>query len=80
MGEITACEILDTARNQRSGHLTPREVTIPSVDNLIAEIEEARRDRCGALTLQDLAKECPRALLPAEEEPPPPLTLEARRD
>ena len=80
IGQITACEIIDVARNQRSGHLTPRDVTIPSVDELIAAIEEARRDRCGDLTLQDLAKECPRALLPAEEEPPPPLTLAARRD
>jgi membrane protein len=80
IGQITACEIIDVARNQRSGHLTPRDVTIPSVDQLIAAIEEARRDRCGDLTLQDLAKECPRALLPAEEEPPPPLTLAARRD
>jgi membrane protein len=80
IARITACEIIDVARNQRSGHLTPRDVTIPSVDQLIAAIEEARRDRCGDLTLQDLAKECPRALLPAEEEPPPPLTLAARRD
>jgi hypothetical protein len=79
-GQITACEIIDVARNQRSGHLTPRAVTIPSVDHLIAQIEAARRDRCGDLTLQDLAKDCPRELLAEEEEPPPPLTLAARRD
>jgi membrane protein len=78
--KISVCEILEVARNQRSGHLTPRDVTIPSVDRLIAEIEEARRERCGDMTLQDLAKEEPRALLAAEEEAPPPLTLAARRD
>jgi membrane protein len=81
IGSITACEILDVARNQRSGHLTPRNVTIPSVDRLIAAIEEARRDRCGNLTLRDLAQEEPRSAAGLEEEAPPPiLTLAARRD
>jgi membrane protein len=61
MEGITVCEILDVARNQRSGHLIPRDMTIPSVDRLIAEIEEARRDRCGKLTLRDLAAEEPRS-------------------
>ena len=78
--KITACEIIDVARNQRSGHVIPREITIPSVDHLIEAIEEARRDRCGELTLLELAKEGPRALLAEEEEAPPPLTLAARRD
>jgi len=80
IGQITVCEILDAARNQRSGHLTPRDVAIPSVDHLIEAIEEARRERCGELTLQDLAKEDPRALRAEEEEAPPPLTLATRRD
>ena len=80
IGQITACEILDAARNQRSGHIIPREVTIPSVDQLMARIEEARRVHCGELTLQELAKGDPRALLAAEEEAPPPLTLAQRRD
>jgi membrane protein len=80
IGQITACEILDAARNQRSGHVIPREVTIPSVDQLMARIEEARRAHCGELTLQELAKEDPRALLAAEEEAAPSLTLAAPRD
>jgi membrane protein len=79
--EITVCEILDTARNPRSGQLIPREVTIPSVDRVIAAIEEARRERCGKLTLSDLAKEEPRKDEHlAEEEPRPSLTLAAPRD
>jgi membrane protein len=78
---ITACEILDVARNPRSGQLIPRNVTIPSVDRLIAAIEEARRERCGNLTLSDLAKEEPCAeVTPAEEKPRPALTLATRRD
>jgi hypothetical protein len=40
------------------------------VDRLIAAIEEARRQRCGNLTLRDLIEETPR----------PALTLAARRD
>jgi membrane protein len=70
IGRITVCEILDAARNQRSGQITPRSIAIPSVDRLIAAIEEARRQRCGNLTLRDLVDEAPR----------PALTLAARRD
>ena len=70
IGRITVCEILDAARNQRSGQITPRSIAIPSVDRLIAAIEEARRQRCGNLTLRDLIEETPR----------PALTLAARRD
>ena len=56
-------------------------MTIPSVDRVIAAIEEARRDRCGKLTLSDLAKEEPRTdERSAEEEPRPSLTLAAPRD
>jgi hypothetical protein len=81
MGEIKACDILDAARNPRSGQLIPRNVTIPSVDHLIVAIEEARRQRCGELTLGDLAKEEPSApAVPAQEEPRPSLTLAKSRD
>ncbi len=79
--QITVCEILDVARSQRSGQLIPRNVTIPSVDKLIAAIEEARRDRCGKMTLRDLAQEDPCASATSEkDEPRPSLTLAARRD
>jgi membrane protein len=63
IGRITVCEILDAARNQRSGHLTPRNLTIPSVDRLMAALEEGRRSRCANLTLRDLAEEAPRLSL-----------------
>ena len=56
-------EILEIARNQRSGHFTPRKLPIPPVDRLIATIDEARRSRCGELTLRDLVDEPPRPTL-----------------
>jgi membrane protein len=78
--EITVCEILDVARSPRSGQLTPRNVTIPSVDRLIAAIEEARRERCGKMTLRDLAQEEPSETpAPENEEPRPALTETAQR-
>jgi membrane protein len=63
IGHITVSEILEIARNQRSGHFSPRTVPIPAVDRLIATIDEARRTRCGELTLRDLVDEPPRPTL-----------------
>ncbi len=70
IGQIATWEILDVARNNGSGDLTPRHVMLPSVDRLLAMIDEARRNRCGNLTLRDLVQEAPRAAL----------TLASRRD
>ncbi|MDB6089490.1 MAG: hypothetical protein JWN85_2274 [Gammaproteobacteria bacterium] len=70
IGRIRVCDILEIARNQRSGHFAPRNVAIPPVDRLLAAIDEARRNRCGDLTLRDLVEEVPR----------PSLTLAARRE
>ena len=57
VGRITVYEILDMARNQRSGHIAPRNTPIPAVDRLTANLDEQRRDRCGDLTLRDLLEE-----------------------
>jgi membrane protein len=62
-GGIGVSEILDIARNQHSGHLAPRYVPVPPVDRLLASVEEARRSRCGELTLRDLIDEVPRPAL-----------------
>jgi hypothetical protein len=62
IGHIAISEILDIARNQRSGHFSPRTVFIPAVDRLIATMDEARRSRCGELTLRDLVEEPPLTL------------------
>jgi len=63
MGQIRVHEILELARSERSGHLAPRDLPIPPVDRLLAGLEEARRSRCGELTLRDLVEEAPRPAL-----------------
>jgi membrane protein len=54
---ITVYEILELARNQRSGHIAPRDTPIPAIDRLTANLDEQRRDRCGDLTLRNLLEE-----------------------
>src|SRR5215469_18836304 len=44
IGGIGVNEILDIARNQRSGHLAARNIPVPPVDRLLAGVEEARRN------------------------------------
>jgi hypothetical protein len=63
IGRIGVYEILDIARRQRSGFVAPRSVPIPPVDRLLATLEDARRNRCGDLTLRDLVDEVPRPTL-----------------
>jgi membrane protein len=63
IGRISVYEILDVARRQGSGHAAPRHVPMPPVDRLLASIEDARRNRCGELTLRDLVDEAPRVSL-----------------
>jgi membrane protein len=63
IGRISVVEILDIARNQRSGHLAPRNLTIAAVDRLLAAIDEARRNRCSEITLRELVEEPPRVAL-----------------
>ena len=68
IGGIGVYGILDIARNQKSGHVAPRNLAVPPVDRLLASVEEARRNRCGDLTLRDLVDEVPRpALLSARQ-------------
>jgi membrane protein len=56
-------EILDIARNQRSGHLAPRSLPVPPVDRVLAGLEETRRSRFAGVTLRDLVDEIPRPTL-----------------
>ena len=63
IARIGVHQVLDIARNQRSGHIAPRNVQIPAVDRLLASLDEARRNRCGDLTLRDLVEEAPRPAL-----------------
>jgi membrane protein len=63
LGRITVAEVLEVARNRQTGDFNPRAVPIAPVDRLLGAIDEARRSRCGDLTLRDLVQEQPRATL-----------------
>lgn len=59
VGRITLTEIIEVARNQRSGHSTPRGLPIPAVERLSDNLERAWRDTCSSRTLRDLLEESP---------------------
>jgi membrane protein len=61
ISRIAVYEILDLARNLRSGHMAPRNTAVPAVDRLMASLDEQRRERCGDLTLRDLVDESARS-------------------
>jgi membrane protein len=62
LGRITVYEVLEVARNQRSGHFPPRNTPIPAVDRLTFGLDEQRRSRCGDLTLRDLIEDTARSV------------------
>jgi len=64
ISRINLQEILEVARNQRSGHSAARGTAIPSVDRLSEKLEKAWRDCCAGRTLRDLLDETPQEQLP----------------
>ena len=60
ISRITVYEILDIARNQHSGHIAPRNTSVPTVDRLTASLDKQRREYCGALTLKNLVEDSAR--------------------
>jgi membrane protein len=57
VGRITIQEILEVARNQRSGHFAARGPDLPAVDRLSARLEQAWRECCAGRTLRDLIED-----------------------
>jgi len=57
VGRITIQEILETARNQRSGHFAARGIELPAVDRLSARLEQSWRECCAGRTLRDLIED-----------------------
>jgi membrane protein len=69
IGRITLQEILEVARNQRSGHSVQKSIDIPAVERLSARLDEAWRQCCAGRTLRDLIDEPEQ--LPVRLEPVP---------
>jgi membrane protein len=57
VGRIAVQEILEVARNQRSGHFAARGPELPAVDRLSDRLEAAWRECCAGRTLRDLIDE-----------------------
>jgi membrane protein len=57
LGKISLQEILDIARNEKAGQVTPRVLKLPAVDAFSAKVDEAWRKSCGETTLRDLIEE-----------------------
>jgi membrane protein len=69
IGRIGLEEILEVARNQRSGHSVPRGIDIPAVDRLSACLDKAWRECCAGRTLRDLIVESDQEPARIEREP-----------
>ncbi len=57
LGKISLQEILDIARNEKAGQVTPRVLKLPAVDAFSAKVDDAWRKSCGETTLRDLVEE-----------------------
>jgi membrane protein len=57
LGQIGVQEILDVARNQKSGHFPAKPIPMPAVDRLTAQLDAAWRSCCGTRSLRDLLEE-----------------------
>jgi membrane protein len=57
VGRISIQEILEVARNQRSGHFAARGLEIPAIDRLSDRLEAAWRECCAGRTLRDLIED-----------------------
>ena len=52
--DIRVAEVLDVARNQRAGHLVPKDVVIPQVDAILRASSASWHRSVGEKTLRDL--------------------------
>jgi membrane protein len=57
LGKISLQEVLDIARNEKSGQVGWRNIKIPAIDSISAKMDEAWRKSCGDMTLRDLVEE-----------------------
>jgi membrane protein len=57
LGQISIQEIIDIARNEKSGQVGWRNLTIPAVDAISKTMDAAWRKSCGDMSLRDLIEE-----------------------
>jgi membrane protein len=57
LGKISIQEIIDISRNEKSGQVGWRNLTIPAVDAISKTMDTAWRKSCGDMTLRDLIEE-----------------------
>jgi membrane protein len=57
LGQISIQEIIDIARNEKSGQVAWRNLTIPAVDAISKTMDVAWRKSCGDMSLRDLIEE-----------------------
>jgi membrane protein len=63
ISRISVYAILEIARNQKSGHVAPRNLPVPPVDRVLEGLEVAYRKGCGDITLRELVDEGSRPAL-----------------
>jgi membrane protein len=59
LGKISIQEILDIARNEKSGQVGWRNSRIPAIEDISSKMDEAWRKSCGDLSLRDLVEQHP---------------------
>jgi len=57
LGQISIQEIIDIARNEKAGQVTPRQLKLPAIDAISSKMDEAWRKSCGDMSLRDLIEE-----------------------
>lgn len=57
LGKISIQEIVDIARNEKSGQVGWRNLKVPAVDAISKTMDDAWRKSCGEMTLRDLIEE-----------------------
>lgn len=56
LGQIRVQEVIDIARNEKSGQVAPRPFRVAAIDALSAKMDEAWRKSCADMTMRDLVE------------------------
>jgi membrane protein len=57
IGHISLREILEVARNHRSGHVEARRLSLPAVDRVADSLARSWQESCGSRTLRELVED-----------------------